>query len=1186
MSKNKRLLASFLVILIIICSIGNQGVEVEGKSKNKTKTNNDDDKIIVVSLGDSYSSGEGNIPYGSELSKEELINNKEVFCDWAAHRSPLCWAGQLKFNVSGYDEPQSLGAHHYYKSDEAGKDTIQWYFDAASGAVTDYLFKSYFKHVHQDERNFFGTQTFYYDDICELPPQIDIIKNNNLYGKVDYVTCTMGGNNIGFTEIIGTAALPISTIIKPNELKNLLIKAWNNFYVPDGVRDQLIKYYRTIAAAVGPQAKIIVVGYPQLIGGCGVFFDNYDKTLIDVNQEVFDLELERIVNDLKVEGVNIDYISVYDKFKNHGMESLIPWINGVTIKDQLTQDIDERTTQGFVENVISSFSGHPNALGQIMIAEEVQKYIDNLNGDHSNHVVQSNENKMAYQAYLDYMYNNKYNILRYDWHALEGAKFIKSIKEAIEKFDLYCISDNKNRGCSLCDVTGDGFPELFTIQVSAEGESANLHVMKYDPDANELIEILLITDIDKTAGNLNDKSKCFSIAVTGNSIIVTNMYNQDINTTSYSYDNATGLMISNDNYNENNLDCIAIFSAKIFNAPHINLRLEGLNYGECCLELTTRITGMIPEIRYKDFPELNEKIVRDSIYNFIITELGINVPDGFVLDLNNVYRIDEGERASYFKVDYTDNLGKKYHFYTTAIPRSDCPGITYVDYDNTLDSSKYKDDADILDSIDTGLAFYVQDYYDKEQFQNKTDGSTIVSLNDEGYLVFGRYEQDDNQDNGLEPIEWIILDENENEKLLISRYVLDNVPYNNEQKEVTWETCTLRSWLNNDFINNAFSADEQSLITTVNNENSDFVVEGGNNTDDKVFCLSMDEAVKYYKFSYDQYSCFGYCKELITESTAYAKEQGVWTKTLTADDDHIGYAEAPKGYIKDCIGKTGTAWWLRTSGWFNDTACAVMPNGYVGADYEFGVSSTNYGVRPVVWVNIKDDDISDRNENSTVKLPIKDINEANIGDIITFGNYPQTAAGSIKPIDWEVLDIQDDKMLIISKYGLEQHKYNEKYASVAWDSCTLRTWLNNDFLNKAFTESEQELIVDTKVKKKENPIYSDSKWAKDTIDKIFLLSIDEVYNYFNLTVNAVEHSSIFCYGNACKCQPTTYAIASGVNLYDANNDDESCYWWLRNPGWDSWYAAVCYGDKVDAEGLDVNKDYVAIRPAMWISINS
>ena len=71
-------------------------------------------------------------------------------------------------------------------------------------------------------------------------------------------------------------------------------------------------------------------------------------------------------------------------------------------------------------------------------------------------------------------------------------------------------------------------------------------------------------------------------------------------------------------------------------------------------------------------------------------------------------------------------------------------------------------------------------------------------LNDEGYVVFGSYEQDNDLLNGSEPIEWQILESDGNSTLLISRYVWDYQPYNTERVDVTWETCSMRQWLNDD----------------------------------------------------------------------------------------------------------------------------------------------------------------------------------------------------------------------------------------------------------------------------------------------------------------------------------------------------------------------------------------------------
>lgn len=76
-------------------------------------------------------------------------------------------------------------------------------------------------------------------------------------------------------------------------------------------------------------------------------------------------------------------------------------------------------------------------------------------------------------------------------------------------------------------------------------------------------------------------------------------------------------------------------------------------------------------------------------------------------------------------------------------------------------------------------------------------------------MSFGKYEQDNNTSNGKEKIEWLVLEVKDGKALVISKYALDCKPYNTSSTNVTWETCSLRNWLNNDFINSAFSATEK-----------------------------------------------------------------------------------------------------------------------------------------------------------------------------------------------------------------------------------------------------------------------------------------------------------------------------------------------------------------------------------------
>lgn len=118
-------------------------------------------------------------------------------------------------------------------------------------------------------------------------------------------------------------------------------------------------------------------------------------------------------------------------------------------------------------------------------------------------------------------------------------------------------------------------------------------------------------------------------------------------------------------------------------------------------------------------------------------------------------------------------------------------------------------------------------------------------------VTFGSYPQSDSSGVVKEPIEWLVLDRYNNKFLLLSKYILDCKYYENSYSVTTWETCTLRSFLNNDFYNQAFSVSEQNQIQTTHNVNKDAVTYpynissgtyGGNDTYDKVFCLSFDEA--------------------------------------------------------------------------------------------------------------------------------------------------------------------------------------------------------------------------------------------------------------------------------------------------------------------------------------------------------
>ena len=164
-----------------------------------------------------------------------------------------------------------------------------------------------------------------------------------------------------------------------------------------------------------------------------------------------------------------------------------------------------------------------------------------------------------------------------------------------------------------------------------------------------------------------------------------------------------------------------------------------------------------------------------------------------------------------------------------------------------------------------------------------------------------------------------------------------------------------------------------------------------------------------------------------------------------------------------------------------------------------------------------------------------------------------------------VLGKEDNRILIISKYALDCRPYNTSYTDVTWETCTLRKWLNNNFINSAFTADEKAMIPTVTVSADKNPNYSTNP-GNATQDQVFLLSITEANKYFS------------------QCKATEYAVAGGAYV---NSDNGNCWWWLRSPGDNQCYAAIVFsGGDVHEGGDGVYNGRRAVRPALWIDLNS
>ena len=207
------------------------------------------------------------------------------------------------------------------------------------------------------------------------------------------------------------------------------------------------------------------------------------------------------------------------------------------------------------------------------------------------------------------------------------------------------------------------------------------------------------------------------------------------------------------------------------------------------------------------------------------------------------------------------------------------------------------------------------------------------------------------------------------------------------------------------------------------------------------------------------------------------------------------------------------------------------------------------------------------------------MNNVNVGDHIFFGLYEQDNEefNGKEFIEWQVLAKEGNYILVLSEYGLDCQPYNVAHVDVTWETCSLRTWLNNTFVNTAFTPVEQEMLFSTTVKAYENPTF-DTSPGNDTVDKVFLLSIQEAENYLGLiesTASNVNQTGDHPY------ETTLFAKAHGAQ-WDNDGEIVNCSWWLRSPGYQASYAAtVSYDGKITGGGGKVNSTSV-VRPALWI----
>lgn len=189
-----------------------------------------------------------------------------------------------------------------------------------------------------------------------------------------------------------------------------------------------------------------------------------------------------------------------------------------------------------------------------------------------------------------------------------------------------------------------------------------------------------------------------------------------------------------------------------------------------------------------------------------------------------------------------------------------------------------------------------------------------------------------------------------------------------------------------------------------------------------------------------------------------------------------------------------------------------------------------------------------------------------LGDTVQFGSYEQdnNTANGYEPIEWIVINElpEQNAAMLISKYALDIQPYHSSSEDITWEDCALREWLNGDFLYTAFSIYEQEDIFIAEISAPSNPDYIDIDPGPSTYDQIYLLSAEELLDYYPNFQDRV-------------CTATKYAQAKGL---------AKCWWWLRTPGNTQIKAASVNSNGTwDEKGSDVAKSQGGIRPVLWVS---
>ena len=414
----------------------------------------------------------------------------------------------------------------------------------------------------------------------------------------------------------------------------------------------------------------------------------------------------------------------------------------------------------------------------------------------------------------------------------------------------------------------------------------------------------------------------------------------------------------------------------------------------------------------------------------------------------------------------------------------------------------------------------------KTAMEKNKDPSVLIERINKGQtrnLNFGKYS-------------WRVLEVRNGRALLLTENVIESRAYEGK----TWEQSKLRAYLNGEYLQK-FTSEEQEAIaeTRVRNPyNLWYNIPGGNDTYDKVFLLSIEEADRY--FGDGREYMLGIAKSYSGDKYS-SSDRGEWLSNQS-NENRVAKAYSRKAH----------AWWLRSPGFIGAAVVDVDGGVYVCGYYDI---SPLVGVRPAIWIDLGDsgassddaetDELADAETALDLTLRIR--------RGIMRGNRRIFIGGSW----WYVLCAAEKGkyVMLLAEDVSEPRKYNDELEDTTWESCSLRKYLNGEYLEN-FSSEELEVIIGVLNTNPDNPRY-DTSGGNDTYDRVFLLSLEEIEGYLT--------------SNEARMVKNSHAAR----------------WWLRSPGDENTRAAGVNSDgSVRYLGDDVNTDDGGIRPALWLDMKS